>query len=109
MAMQSDREKLRRFRQRAKECRAHAAARKGMIQAAESYEMMAVELAVKVGRSSAQLKLRHGPDLRMDCSLLIRRRTVFNSIQTPSSLEPQASVDGAATVAFQIRAREGVL
>ena len=54
MAMQSDREKLQRFRQRAKECRAHAAemkdpiARKGMIQAAESYEMMAVELAVKL-------------------------------------------------------------
>jgi hypothetical protein len=60
--MESDKEKLARFRQRAKECRAYAAemqdpiARAGMIQSAESYEMMATELAIKLDEPPPQSK-----------------------------------------------------
>ncbi len=52
--MESPKDKLQRFRQRAKDCRAHAAgmkdpvARAGMLQSAEAYDQMAIELAVRL-------------------------------------------------------------
>jgi hypothetical protein len=51
----SEKEKIRRFRDRADECRAHAAemkdpeARAGLIQVAESYERMADAIEAKLG------------------------------------------------------------
>ncbi len=60
--MESDKEKLARFRRRAQKCRDHAAemkdpvARAGMIQAAEAYDQMAVELAVRLNQHPPHLK-----------------------------------------------------
>jgi len=54
--MESPKDKLQRFRQRAQKCRIHAAemkdpvARAGMIQVAEAYDQMAVELAVRLNQ-----------------------------------------------------------
>jgi|GEM_PF-4682744 len=52
--VESDKEKIRRFRDRAEECRAHAAqmsdpdARTGLIQVAESYERMVDAIEAKL-------------------------------------------------------------
>jgi hypothetical protein len=52
--VESDKEKIRRFRDRAEECRAHAVemkdsdARAGLIQVAESYERMADAIEAKL-------------------------------------------------------------
>ncbi len=52
--VESDKEKIRRFRDRAEECRTHAAqmsdpdARSGLIQVAESYERMADAIEAKL-------------------------------------------------------------
>jgi hypothetical protein len=55
---ESEKEKIRRFRERAEECRAHAAemhdqdARAGLIQVAESYERMAAAIEMKLGEET---------------------------------------------------------
>jgi hypothetical protein len=53
--MENDAEKMARFKRRAENCRTLAAqindeeARKGMLKTAESYDRMAVELAIRMG------------------------------------------------------------